>query len=217
MHLAHVNAQNLQKFMQGYAFHNAISSQTDWANLPYPCRLVYKGAQAPSLIVLPLLIPEYKDKIVAIELNGVYFCTIKSLDMLCFDNKIDSTLHEFAVSIFGEEAAKVRPLMLPTLNILRLQKKYSSALRSTIAIMQRHEISICALLIGRKWITVKGSEKPLVTCDDGDNFAHPYHDLCADLQPVLRARNDIDSFCAVNAFGMPNMGALRKCLSQLSK
>ena len=33
MHLAHVNAQNLQKFMQGYAFHNAISSQTDWSDV----------------------------------------------------------------------------------------------------------------------------------------------------------------------------------------
>lgn len=212
-----IDAHNLPKFTQGYAFQQALLSQTDWINLPCPCRLVYKCSEAPSLIVLPFLIPAYKKQIVAIDINGVYFCTGDSLDRMCFDSKISTTLQKLSVELFGKEAASKRLLKLPTLNDLYLQKKYSSALRRIITMMQRHHIHTCSLLIGRKWVRVEGSDKPCVTYEIGNRFVEPYSDICSDLQPILTADNNTDYFCAVDEFGAPNMQALHKCLLQLSK
>lgn len=212
---ANIAPDDMRDFFDGYLTHLAVK-KCEWVRTP--CRLVYHQPNSVSMVVLPFFVPQLSKLIWGIEVDGIYLSLEERKSEEHFDGYMVTQAFGDSAVFFGPELARQRSFALPTASNLELlwHPRVMEDIDDTLTMLARAQYTY-----GMKISFFHEDVYFVKTSPNESQKAYsnreemPVPTNSAKVRYVLYADNDRDCFCSVNRFGVPNWGALQKCMDRL--
>ena len=212
---AKVAPDDMRSFFDGYLTHLALKN-CEWGRMP--CRLVYHQPNSVSMVVLPFFVPQLSKLIWGIEVDGIYLSLEERKYEELFDGFMVAQALGDSVIFFGAELAKQRPFSLPNASHLNYlwHPWVMENIDDTLTMLAREQYAYgmkISFFHEDVYFVQTPPNEPQKAYGNGEEM--PVPTKSAKVRYVLYADNDRDCFCSVNRFGVPNWGALQRCMERL--
>ena len=212
---ANIAPDDMRNFFDGYLTHLALK-KCEWVCTP--CRLVYRVPNTVSMVVLPFFVPQLSKLIWGIEIDGIYLSLEERKSEEHFNGYMVTQALGDSALFFGPELAKQRSFALPTASNLAYlwHPMVMEDIDDTLTMLARAQYTYgmkISFFHEDVYFVKTSPNEPQKAYSSRDEMPIPTNS--AKVRYVLYADNDRDYFCSVNRFGVPNWGALQKCMEQL--